>query len=103
MHAHVRTEHACTQCVHEGSRAFTLMCNRGGVVRAQNIRQGRRTRPITPRPRPSRGRGHARKCPVAGGLGAFTCMHVRGRGPAEAEAGVIGQHRRLRQACFVQE
>eukprot|EP00955_Chlamydomonas_euryale_P099276 365206-Chlamydomonas_euryale.AAC.3 len=33
---------------------------------------------------------------------AFACMHVRGRGPADAKAGVIGRDRRRRQACFVQ-
>eukprot|EP00955_Chlamydomonas_euryale_P024233 255668-Chlamydomonas_euryale.AAC.3 len=37
----------------------------------------------------------------AGGRGAFTCMHVRGQGPAEAEAGVIGRNKPS-QACFVQ-
>eukprot|EP00955_Chlamydomonas_euryale_P091209 364604-Chlamydomonas_euryale.AAC.10 len=31
--------------------------------------------------------------PEAGGRGAFTCMHVRGRGPAEAEAGRTGRDR----------
>eukprot|EP00955_Chlamydomonas_euryale_P047825 353808-Chlamydomonas_euryale.AAC.3 len=45
---------------------------------------------------------HALKCPEAGGRGAFTCMHVRGRGPAEAEAGVTGRGQRPRQAYFVQ-
>eukprot|EP00955_Chlamydomonas_euryale_P104620 365580-Chlamydomonas_euryale.AAC.2 len=39
IHAHMHTcTHALIQYMHEGSRAFTLMCNRGGVVRAQNIR-----------------------------------------------------------------
>eukprot|EP00955_Chlamydomonas_euryale_P011891 127735-Chlamydomonas_euryale.AAC.3 len=38
----------------------------------------------------------------ASGLGAFTCMHVRSRGPASALAGVTGRHRRPKQACLVQ-
>eukprot|EP00955_Chlamydomonas_euryale_P104394 365563-Chlamydomonas_euryale.AAC.8 len=42
---------------------------------------------------------HALKCPEAGGRWAFTCMHVRGQRPAEAEAGVIGRDRKPRQAC----
>eukprot|EP00955_Chlamydomonas_euryale_P092145 364683-Chlamydomonas_euryale.AAC.8 len=46
--------HACMQYVHEGSLAFTRMWHRGGVVRAQNMCRGRRSRPITPvSPRPA--------------------------------------------------
>eukprot|EP00955_Chlamydomonas_euryale_P110052 365977-Chlamydomonas_euryale.AAC.1 len=53
--------------MHEGPGAFTLMCKRGGVVRAQNMRRGRRSRPITPA-----------KAEV--GLRPRTCMHVNARG-----------------------
>eukprot|EP00955_Chlamydomonas_euryale_P103827 365526-Chlamydomonas_euryale.AAC.7 len=63
---HVRT-HAFIQYMHEGPRAFTLMCNRGRVVRAQNMRRGRRSRPITP-------------VKAEAGLRPRTCMHVNARG-----------------------
>eukprot|EP00955_Chlamydomonas_euryale_P077527 362959-Chlamydomonas_euryale.AAC.4 len=46
------------------------------------------------RGRPEAGDKHACECPEAGG------MHVSGRGPAKAEAGVIGQDQRPRQACL---
>eukprot|EP00955_Chlamydomonas_euryale_P047191 353614-Chlamydomonas_euryale.AAC.2 len=56
------------QYMHEGSRAFTLMCNRGGMLRAQNVEaagQGLSRLPrlrgiyvhACPRPRASQGRG----------------------------------------------
>eukprot|EP00955_Chlamydomonas_euryale_P021582 228077-Chlamydomonas_euryale.AAC.3 len=66
--------------------------------------RGRRSRPITPAsatagPMPGTCMHiHAQ----AGGRGACTCMHARGRGPAVAEAGVIGRDWRPRQTCFVQ-
>eukprot|EP00955_Chlamydomonas_euryale_P047324 353643-Chlamydomonas_euryale.AAC.2 len=54
---------------------------------------GRRSRPIMP------GKAEVgprlRTCMHVNALGlwpwAFACMHVRGRGPAKAEAGVIGR------------
>eukprot|EP00955_Chlamydomonas_euryale_P050267 354507-Chlamydomonas_euryale.AAC.3 len=73
------------QYMHEGPRAFTLLWNRGGVVRAQNMRRGRRSRPITPAPWP----------PASG-------MHVLSLRPALASAGVIGRNSRPSEACFVQ-
>eukprot|EP00955_Chlamydomonas_euryale_P093890 364813-Chlamydomonas_euryale.AAC.5 len=90
--------------MHEGPRAFTLMWNRGGVVRAQIIRRGRRSRPVTPAEAVAGLRPMICMHINARGLRprAFTCMHVRGRGPAEAEAGVIGQDSRPSQACSVQ-
>eukprot|EP00955_Chlamydomonas_euryale_P084561 363982-Chlamydomonas_euryale.AAC.5 len=107
-HAHPHT-HACErasmQYMQGGSRAFTLMWNRGGVVRAQIIYRGRRSRPITraeaeagPRPRTCMHVTAPR--PPASGILGRKCMHVRGRGPASGSACVIGRGRRLRQAVI---
>eukprot|EP00955_Chlamydomonas_euryale_P111834 366093-Chlamydomonas_euryale.AAC.9 len=60
------------------------------------MRRGRRSMPFTP------AEAEFGLRPEAGGRGAFTCMHVRGRGPAEASAGVIGRDSRPSEACFVQ-
>eukprot|EP00955_Chlamydomonas_euryale_P037175 350682-Chlamydomonas_euryale.AAC.2 len=61
------------QYMHEESRAFTFMRNRVGVLHAQNIRRGRRSRPITP-------------AEPSAGLRPRTYMHVNAPMP-EPEAG----------------
>eukprot|EP00955_Chlamydomonas_euryale_P096108 364986-Chlamydomonas_euryale.AAC.2 len=46
--------------------------------------------PVTPaEPRPALALRHARKMPLAGGRGAFPCMHVHNLGSASASAGVV--------------
>eukprot|EP00955_Chlamydomonas_euryale_P053131 355371-Chlamydomonas_euryale.AAC.8 len=68
MHMHMRMcMHTCMQYMYEGLRAITHMSNQGGVVRARNMRRGRRSRPITP-------------AKAEAGPRQRTCMHVNARG-----------------------
>eukprot|EP00955_Chlamydomonas_euryale_P108951 365894-Chlamydomonas_euryale.AAC.2 len=74
------------------------------VVRAQDVAQGRRSRPITPAEADAGPR--MRTCMRVNAPGPEAERHLRAcmpeaEGPAEAETGVIGRDRRPRQASFV--
>eukprot|EP00955_Chlamydomonas_euryale_P062306 358344-Chlamydomonas_euryale.AAC.4 len=56
------------QYMHEVPRAFPLMGNQGWVVRAQNMRRDRRSRPMMP-------------AEAKPGPGPRTCMHVNAPSP----------------------